>query len=79
MKTPKQRHMGMLKRVARFLRRYPRLIQKFPAQGHVGRLDVWVDSNYAGCVRTRKSIMGGVIILGKATIKTYCKGQAVIA
>ena len=23
--------------------------------------------------------MGGVIILGKATIKTYCKGQAVIA
>ena len=37
------------------------------------------DSDHAGCVRTRKSTSGGVITHGRHVLKTYSKGQAVIA
>ena len=79
MKNPKNRHWLMLKRVVRFLKRHPRVVQRVGKSGHLKRLEVWVDSNHAGCIRTRKSTMGGVIQLGPVTIKTYSKGQAVIA
>ena len=53
MKQPKVRHWNMLKRVARFLRRHPRVVQRFGKSGHLSTLWVWVDSNHAGCIRTR--------------------------
>ena len=79
MAQPTQRHMTALKRLARYLRLKPRLMQHFPYQEVVTELTCWADSDHAGCVRTRKSTSGGVIMHGRHVLKTYSKGQAVIA
>ena len=42
-------------------------------------LEVWVDADHAGCIRSRKSTSGLALQLGKCTIKMSCKTQGVIA
>jgi hypothetical protein len=79
MKEPTERHWTALKRLARFLKLRPRLVQRFPVQGAVRELECWADADHAGCIRTRKSTSGGVIMFGSSCIKTYSKGQAVIS
>ena len=37
------------------------------------------DTDYVGCIRTRKSVSGCSLMLCSSTVSTYCKGQAVIA
>ena len=71
--------LQMLKRGVRYLRTFPRLIHLFPNQRQFTNLELWVDADHAGCVRSRKTFTGTVLQLGKATIKTTCKSQAVIA
>ena len=79
LKNPTTAHWMMLKRGARYLRSRPRLVHLFPYQQSISRLDVWTDSDHAGCLRTRKSTSGYCIRLGGSTTKTSCKSQAVIA
>ena len=79
MKEPTERHGAALKRLARFLKARPRLVQHFPVQGTVKDLESWADADHAGCIRTRKSTSGGVLMLGSCCIRTYSKGQAVIS
>ena len=38
-----------------------------------------MDTNFAGCLRTRKSTSGGVITIGDHVIKTWSTIQSVIA
>ena len=38
-------------------------------------LDVYVDSDYAGCPRTRKSTSGGVAMLGGHLVKSWSSTQ----
>ena len=42
-------------------------------------LELWVDADHAGCIRSRKSTIGTAFQLGKCTMRTTCKSQAVIA
>ena len=42
-------------------------------------IDIFVDSNWAGCRRTRKSTSGGIIRCGLHVVKTWSKTQATIA
>ena len=79
LKNPTKSHLTMLKRAARYLRNRPRLVHLFPNQSSVSRIDVWCDSDHAGCLRTRKSTSGFCVRLGASTTKTSCKSQAVIA
>ena len=39
----------------------------------------YVDSNFVGCFRTRKSTSGGVVCWGSGVIKSWSKTQATIA
>ena len=43
------------------------------------KLDVWVDTDYAGCRKTRKSTSGGHVLLGQHSIKGWSVTQAIIA
>jgi hypothetical protein len=70
---------SLLKRVVRYLRHKPRLIQQFRYQWGFRHLDVYSDSDHAGCVRTRKSTTGGAVMMGTSMIKSWCRGQSVIA
>ena len=62
-----------------YLRANPRLIDLFPNQTQFTNLELWVDADHAGCIRSRKSTTGTALQLGKCTIRTTCKSQAVIA
>ena len=45
----------------------------------VGTVDVYTDTDWAGCPRTRKSTSGGCVLLGAHTIKTWSSTQSSIA
>ena len=80
--APTTAHWTALKRLARYLLRYPRLLQWFPYHGAVTELIAWSDADHAGCVRTRKSTSGGVFQLGAHTLHYtdyYTRGQGIIA
>jgi len=79
MSEPTERHLTALKRLARFLRHRPRLVQLFRWQESIARVDTWTDSDHAGCIRTRKSTTGVCSMLGQSCIRTYSKGQGVIS
>ena len=68
-----------LKRLGRYLIGRTRVIQRFPYQDVPSRLNVYTDSDFAGCSNTRKSSSGGVAMLGKCVVKTWSSNQSVIA
>ena len=72
LKKPTQAHFQMLKRGVRYLRSHPRLVHLFSNQDKFTQLEVWVDADHAGCIRSRKSTTGTVLRLGKNTIRNTC-------
>ena len=75
LQKPTTSHMLMLKKVARYLRYRPRMAQFFPHQSKLSPFVMWSDTDHAGCVKTRKSVSGGVLMAGGCCIKSYSKGQ----
>ena len=67
-----------LKRMARYLRSRPRLVWDYPYQT-AERLEVYTDTDWAGCVRTRKNTSGGCLMLGRHVIKCWSATQASLA
>lgn len=57
----------------------PRVVQRFKYQKSAQGFDVYVDTDHGGCVRTRKSTTGCAITFGHTMIRSFCRGQAVIA
>ena len=58
----------------------PRLVQKIPFADHPPSIiEVYVDSDWAGCRRSRKSTSGGVILFGGAAVRGWSSNQSVIA
>jgi len=62
MATPKESSMVKMKRLARYLLRCPRQVLVFrPCLEENPEMLVYSDSDWAGCLRTRKSTSGGVL------------------
>ena len=78
MSKPTDLGMAALKRLGRYLRRRPRLVFQMPFQT-AERWDVYTDTDWAGCVRTRKSTSGGCLLLGSHVIKCWSATQASLA
>ena len=55
------------------------MVLKYRFQKYTNGLSCMVDSDYAGCLKTRKSTNGGVLMMGNHCIKTWSSRQAVIA
>ena len=70
MAAPKDVDWEALKRLARYLNGCPRAISTFARQNLQKFITGWSDSDWAGCVDTRKSTSGGVMIIGSHVIKT---------
>ena len=79
MSSPKQESMGKLKRFARYLKVRRRLVMKFGYQQEVKGDTVWTDTDFAGCVKSRKSTSAGVIKLGAHLVKSWSSSHSVIA
>ena len=62
MAAPKASSMSKMKRLARYLLRSPRQVLIFqPCLEEAPEMLVYSDSDWAGCLRTRKSTSGGVL------------------
>ena len=67
-----------LKRLGRYLVSYPRLVYEYPFQDAIDGIDVYVDTDHAGRLRTRKSTSGGCIVAGKHLLKSWSSTQPTI-
>ena len=79
MSSPTTGSLRRLKRIGRYLKKYPRLVWKYGMQSEQFEVTVRTDADWAGCHRSRKSTSGGTISLGEHCIKVWAKTQAVIA
>jgi hypothetical protein len=78
MSKPSDVAMMALKRLGRYLRDHPRLVFAYERQV-ADTIDVYSDTDWAGCTRTRKSTSGGCMLIGSHIIKTWSSTQASLA
>ena len=69
MAKPTDQGVAALKRLGRFLECRKRLIFDYPFQ-EAERVEVYSDTDWSGCVKTRKSTSGGCMVLGSHLIKS---------
>ena len=62
--VPTRDSYAKLKRVCRYLIGLPRLVYLYDWQDNPQTVDVYTDTDFAGCRTTRRSTSGGVILLG---------------
>ena len=65
--------------MGRYLIGRSRTTINFDYQDKVKDMIIWTDTDFAGCVRTRKSTSGGVATFGGHMIKSWCSAQAIVA
>ena len=68
-----------LKRLGRYLLGKTRVVTRYDYQSLPKTVDVTVDTDFAGCLTTRKSTSGGIVKIGDHCVKTWSSNQAVIA
>ena len=78
MSSPTEQGLKALKRLGRYLEGRRRLVYSYPWQT-CQSLEVYSDTDWAGCVRTRKSTSGGCVVLGKHLIKSWSSTQTSIS
>ena len=79
MAKPCQGDWAALKRIGRYLKGAPRLVQHFRWQKMPEAVSVFTDSDWAGCKITCRSTSGGITRFGSHTLKTWSSTQATIA
>ena len=74
MQEPTELSVMALKRLARYLIGRPRLVYHYRWQeAYAGEVDS--DTDWAGCLRTRKSTSGGCLMIGGHLIKSWSSTQ----
>ena len=66
---PREADKRKLKRMGRYLKGFPRVVQRFVCQEPGEQLKVYTDADWGGCKRTRKNTSGGVVMRGDHCIK----------
>ena len=80
MANPTEADVRAVRRLCRFLKGLPRVVQRIAfSDCPPSILRVYVDSDWAGCRRSRKSTSGGVIYFGDAAVRGWASNQGVIA
>ena len=79
MSNPRVVDQDRLKRLARYLIGCPRAITTYAKQTNTKWIIGWSDSDWAGCLDTRKSTSGGLIKLGSHALKAWSSTQDNIA
>ena len=77
MATPTEANWGALLRVVRYLKAEPRVVYKYPWQADRS-LSIYVDTDFAGCARTRKSTSGGCAFRCCHLVKHWSSTQWVL-
>eukprot|EP00969_Alexandrium_andersonii_P258748 11440735-Alexandrium_andersonii.AAC.1 len=69
MSAPTTADWSAVLRLAGYLVLQPCAVYSFPWQGEGAAIRTFVDTDFAGCLRTRRSTCGGVCMRGAHTIK----------
>ncbi|XP_018630843.2 uncharacterized mitochondrial protein AtMg00810-like [Nicotiana tomentosiformis] len=78
MHKPKQSHMEVALRVVRYIKSAPGLGLMMPSENS-GKLRAYYDSDWGGCVQTRKSVIGYLVKFGNALVSWKSKKQDTVA
>ena len=77
---PSRRSYEKLKRVGRYLAGAHRLVYSYKFMDNVPEyIDVYADTDFAGCKDTRRSTSGGVAMIGSHCIKHGAKTQTTVS
>ena len=81
MSDPKSADFVTIKRLVRFLKGLGvvKLHYELQEEHEAQRIAVFVDSDWAGCRRTRRSTSGGVLKVGRHVLRTWSSTQPTIA
>ena len=81
MARPERAHFARIKKLARFLLGVETSRWEYPWQEEpeAANLKVFTDSDWAGCLRTRRSTSGGLVMLGWHPLRTWSSTQSVVA
>ena len=78
MSSPTDLSLAALKRLGRYVHGHRRLVYHYPWQT-VSRGDTHSDTDWAGCLKTRKSTSGGCLMLGSHLLKSWSSTQSSIS
>lgn len=70
MANPTKASWIKMKRIHRYLMGAPRLVLEYKYQSRQERIVTWTDSDFAGCIKSRISTSGGVVMHGGHLIKS---------
>ena len=79
MAKPRCGDWELVKRIARYFVGAPRYEQLFPWQGSPTHVNVFTDSDWAGCKTTCRRTSGGAALWGSHCIKAWSSTQATVA
>jgi hypothetical protein len=79
MAKPMESDFGRVKKLIRFMMGQGTVVWEYPWQEFDGVVKVYTDSDWAGCLRTRRSTSGGLAMLGRHPLKTWSATQPVVA
>ena len=79
MSGPTMRSQEKMKRLARYLMHIREVKLYFRWQDEISDLCVAVDSDWAGCRKTRKSTSGGCMMIGRHLLRAWSSTQPSIA
>ena len=74
MSSPTEASQTALKRLGRYLLGHKRVVYTYPFQ-LASCIDVYSDTGWSGCPRTRRSTSGGCIMIGKHCLRTWSSTQ----
>ena len=77
--APTRESVQRLKRLVRYLVGHRRLVWLFRFQQAPSKLQCFVDTDFAGCARTRRSTSGGCIRLGSHVVQHWSATQSTVA
>ena len=78
MSGPCMSDWAKVRKLERYLRKHTRQVLWFAWEAVQSILQVYVDTDYAGCPRTRRSTKGGLVMHGGHLLKTWATTQTVV-
>ena len=79
MSKPTNRDLMRLKRLVRYLKAHPRAVFEYPFRLPPTHIQVYTDTDWAGCIKTRKSTQGGAIMISGSCVKTWSSTQSLVS
>ena len=78
MHSPKQSHMNVALRVVKYIKNAPGLGLLMPSDSS-GKFVAYCDSDWGGCLQTRRSVTGYLVKFGNAIVSWKSKKQETVA